>query len=191
MKRTLIILAGLTAFLHAEPTAIFDGKTLDGWKVEGAEYWTVVDGAIVGESDQKKKRSHLWTEKEYSDFKLNFEFRYNGHIDSGVFVRHEKDQIQIGISGSLKRDMTASPYIPGKGYPVEAEGVKELLKEGEWNKMTILAKGNHYEVSLNGKKVMTYDSDSAKESGPIGLQVHAGRLMKVEFRNMELEEIKD
>ena len=37
--------------------------------------------------------------------------------------------------------MTGSPYISGKGYPIEAEeekgkkGVKNLLKIDEWNKM--------------------------------------------------------
>ena len=113
---------------------------------------------------------------------------FEGKIDSGVFLRHEKDQIQIGISGSLKRDMTASPYIPGKGYPVEAKGVAELLKEGEWNTMKITAKGPLYSVELNGKEVMTYTSDTALEKGPIGLQMHAGVAMKIDFRAITVEE---
>ena len=60
-----------------------------------------------------------------------------GTIDSGIFIRTEKQQIQIGESGSLKRDLTGSPYIPGKGYPVEAENVKELLKMDDWNTMKV------------------------------------------------------
>ena len=44
-------------------------------------------------------------------------------VDSGIFIRGENPQnpqIQIGISGSLNRDMTASPYVPKQGYPIEA-----------------------------------------------------------------------
>jgi len=58
---------------------------------------------------------------------VEFEFRMGeGRVDSGMHVR-TKDQIQIGISGSLNRDMTCSPYIPGKGYPVEAKNINKLL----------------------------------------------------------------
>lgn len=173
----------------AEPEAIFDGKTLEGWKARGPAPWTVEDGILVGRSDPKKKGSILWTEKEYGDFVFETEFRFEGKIDSGVFLRHENDQIQIGISGSLKRDMTASPYIASKrGYPVEAEGVAELLKEGEWNRLKITATGGKYVVELNGKQVMEYESDTAKVKGPLGLQVHPGREMEIEFRGLTLEE---
>lgn len=184
--RTLATLLAATLVSHADPAPLFDGKSLEGWKAKGADVWTAADGILIGTSNEKKQGSILWTEKEYTDFTVTCEFRFEGRIDSGVFLRHEKDQIQIGISGSLKRDMTASPYIPGKGYPVEAKGVAELLKEGEWNTMKITAKGPAYSVELNGKEVMTYTSETAKEKGPIGLQMHPGVAMKIEFRNITL-----
>lgn len=175
-----------TLLSHAAPEAIFDGKSLDGWKVKGAEVWTAKDGILTGTSNEKKQGSTLWTEKEYGDFVFECEFKFEGKVDSGIFLRHEKDQIQIGISGSLKRDMTASPYIPGKGYPVEAKGVAEQLKEGEWNTMKITVKGNVYSVDLNGKHVMDYTSDTAIEKGSIGIQMHAGVKMVIDFRNITL-----
>ena len=65
-----------------------------------------------------------WTEKEYKNFEMELGFRFiDGTIDSCIHLRNS-DQIQIGISGSLKRDMTCSPYIPGKGYPVEAKNIQ-------------------------------------------------------------------
>jgi len=139
-----MLLIPLLAFgtLHAAPQPICNGKDLDGWKVDGADYWKAKEGILTGESDDQKKNSILWTEKEYSDFAIEGEFRFEGHVDSGFFLRNFDDQIQIGISGSLKRDMTGSPYIASKGnYPVEAEGVPTLLKEGEWNHMKITARG--------------------------------------------------
>ncbi len=176
-----------TLISHAAPEAIFDGKSLAGWKTSGADVWTAADGVLTGTSNEKKQGSTLWTEKGYTDFVVSCEFRFEGKIDSGVFLRHENDQIQIGISGSLKRDMTASPYIASKkGYPAEAKGVAELLKEGEWNTMRITAKGPVYTVELNGKEVMTYTSETAKDKGPIGLQMHAGVVMKIDFRAITL-----
>ena len=130
------------------------------------------------------------TEKKYKNFVVEFEFRFGeGTVDSGVFIRNGKDQIQIGISGSLKRDMTGSPYIPGKGYPVEAQGVKELLKLDDWNAMRIKAVGKAYTVWLNGQQVMTYESDSAVEKGPIGIQLHGNRDMAIDYRNIRAAEL--
>ena len=188
-KLTIAILFAASAFAQAAPQPIFDGKTLAGWKIDGAQAWTVEEGMILGQNDPKKKGSILWTEKEYTNFVFQCAFKYEGKIDSGVFLRHENDQIQIGISGSLKRDMTASPYIASKkGYPIEAKGVAELLKEGEWNTMKITAVGAVYTVELNGKEVMTYTSETAKDKGPVGLQVHPGKEMKILFRDITLEE---
>jgi hypothetical protein len=184
----LPILFAATLFSHAAAEPIFNGKDLTGWKVVGFPAWSVKDEILIGHNGPDKKASILWTEKAYSDFVFQTQFRYNGRIDSGVFLRQENDQIQIGISGSLKRDMTGSPYIAStRGYPVEAAGVAELLKEGEWNQMKITAVGKLYTVELNGKKVLEYSSETSLEKGPVGLQIHAGLDMKIEFREISLE----
>ena len=168
---------------------IFTGKDLTGWKApEDNIWWLVEDGILQVRSGPEQKGSELWKEKEYEDFVVELEFKFGeGTIDSGVHVRGN-DQIQIGISGSLKRDMTGSPYIPGKGYPVEAEGVKELLNMDDWNHMRIEATGMEYVCWLNGKKVMTYTSDTGKAKGPIGLQLHAKRDMSIDFRDIKVAE---
>jgi hypothetical protein len=178
------------AHLAAEPVKLFNGTGLEGWNVKGAAYWTAADGILKGESDEKQQASTLWTDKSYKDFTLDLEFRFSGDIDSGIFLRHENEQIQIGTSRSLRRDMTGSPYIGSLGkYPQEAQGVKEALKADDWNKMRIVAKGDTYTVSLNGTQVIEYVSATAKESGPVGLQIHAGVTMKIEFRNLSVESL--
>lgn len=192
MLKRLFFLCSITAALHAaEPVVIFDGKTLDGWKASSApEYWTAADGVLMGKSDAKKKGSILWTEKTYNDFVLETEFRYTGKIDSGVFLRNESEQIQLGISGSLKRDMSCAPYIgKKKGYPVNAVGVDLLLKESEWNQLKIEVRGKKYIVTLNGKKVLDYSTDAEPVKGPIGLQVHPGVDMEIHFRNLRVTEL--
>jgi hypothetical protein len=171
---------------------IFNGRDLSGWVApENNTWWKAEHGVLKVQSGPNKKGSTLWTQKEYSNFIMEFEFKFGeGTIDTGIFVRNGKEQIQIGISGSLKRDMTGSPYIAGKGYPVEAEGVKELLKLDNWNAMTIVAKGKNYSVWLNGKPVMTYHSESAVKKGPVGIQLHGSRVMSVDYRKITLAELQ-
>ena len=169
---------------------IFNGKDLQGWEVpDNNIWWLVEDGILQVRSGPEQKGSILWTEKEYEDFVVELEFKFGaGTVDSGVHIRNT-DQIQIGISGSLKRDMTASPYIPKKGYPVEAEGVKEILRMDDWNQMRIEVRGMEYIVHLNGKKVMSYNSETGIPKGPIGLQLHGNKEMEIDFRDIKLAEI--
>jgi hypothetical protein len=172
---------------------IFNGKDLSGWQVpdgnDEAGWYKALDGVLKIQSGPQKKGSILWSKKKYRNFVMEFHFRFGeGIVDSGVHVRTH-DQIQIGISGSLKRDMTCSPYIPGKGYPVEAKNIKKLLKPKGWNTMRIQAVGKEYTVWLQGEKVMTYKSDSAIDEGPIGIQLHGGRVMGIDYRKLKLAEL--
>lgn len=166
---------------------IFNGKNLKGW-VEPANnvWWTVNDGVLFVKSTAEKKGSILWTESKYENFIIQADFLMgDGTVDSGIFLRSEHDQIQIGISGSLKRDLTASPYIPKKGYPVEAK-VKDILKLKDWNTMKVKVVGSTYTVWLNGTEVMTYTSDNMPASGPVGFQLHPGNEMSCSFKNIRL-----
>tara|TARA_B100001057_G_C22859477_1_gene953895 strand:- start:2024 stop:2620 length:597 start_codon:yes stop_codon:yes gene_type:complete len=175
-----------------ELKSIFNGKDLTGWDVPDNNIWfTVKDGVLKLENGPQKKGQTLWTSDEYENFEIEFDFKMGkGTVDSGVYVRNSREQIQIGISGSLKRDMTGSPYISGKGYPVEAKGVKELLKLDDWNTMKICAEGKKYTVWLGGEKIMTYESDSAIKKGKIGIQLHGNRVMSIEYRNLKARSLK-
>lgn len=176
---------------EAKMKKIFNGKNLKGWVVPAPEScWTVSKGVLLVKSEPTKKGAILWTEKSYQNFVLQADFLMGeGTVDSGFFLRSENDQIQIGISGSLKRDMTGSPYIPKLRYPVEATGVKDLLKLKDWNTLKIKVVGNTYTAYLNGKEVMTYTSEGMTASGPIGIQLHPGNEMSISYRKIVLAEL--
>jgi len=172
---------------------IFNGKDLSGWKAPDKNiWWKVNDGMISCKSGPKKKGSTLWTEKKYKNFIIETDFRFGeGTVDSGIFLRTTKQQVQMGISGSLKRDMTCSIYVPGKGYPKEAKGVKQLLKPKDWNTINVKAVGGVYTMTLNGKQVLVFDgAKDAIEEGPIGLQLHGGKVMAIDFRDIRLAELE-
>ena len=188
-----LLLLPTIAFAAPDLKPILNGKDLAGWAVpkgnDQAGWYKVEDGILKIRSGPKKRGSVLWTEKKFRNFVTEFDFRFGeGTVDSGVHVRN-RDQIQIGISGSLKRDMTCSPYIPGKGYPVEAKNIKKLLKAKDWNTMSIQAIGKKYTVWLQGEEVMTYESGSAIAEGPIGIQLHGSRVMGIDYRNFKVAEL--
>jgi hypothetical protein len=168
---------------------IFNGHDLAGWKVVGAPYWKGVDGAIVGESDSRKQGSMLYTEQSYGDVILEGEVRFSGEIDSGIMVRKPELQVQIGVSRTLKKDMTGSFYTGT--YPEEGRAPKaaDLIKPGEWNRIRVEAKGDTFTVWINGEQVSHYTSQKYREPGPIGLQIHAGLVMKVEFRDLRAQSL--
>jgi len=78
---------------------IFDGKTLDGWKVsaktghsrvsknKSGGKWVVKDGAIVGSQDVPGNGGIIITEKEYGDFEVALEMNNDDGPDSGLFLR--------------------------------------------------------------------------------------------------------
>src|SRR5690606_14299162 len=66
---------------------IFDGKTLEGWKQRnGTAKYRVEDGTIVGTTNEGSPNSFLCTEKEYSDFELEFEVKVDNRLNSGVQI---------------------------------------------------------------------------------------------------------
>ncbi|MEP3207953.1 MAG: DUF1080 domain-containing protein [Maribacter sp.] len=188
---------GLSCFGQtSEPQmeTIFEGDNLDYWEVpENNIWWTTDAGTLWAKSDSEKKGSILWTKKKYKDFVVQLDFKFGeGTVDSGIFMRGDDEknaQIQIGESGSLKRDMTASPYVPKLGYPVEAEGIKDLLKINDWNTIKAMAIGTTYKVWLNGTEVMNYTLEDANLEGPIGIQLHPNREMSIQFRDISVAEL--
>ncbi|MFC1558352.1 DUF1080 domain-containing protein [candidate division KSB1 bacterium] len=70
---TIILFIGCSKFVP-----IYDGKTLNGWKIPEGDngHWKVVDGIINydGKSEASGDKN-LWTEKEYSDFILKIDWR--------------------------------------------------------------------------------------------------------------------
>lgn len=174
----------------------FNGKDLTGWKgATDNKFWKVTDGILVGENDAKLAGNMLYTEKAYGDVVIELECRFSGEIDSGIMVRRDKTgkkdmQMQIGVSRSLKKDMTCTYYVgkyPEAGF---APKVEKLWKKDDWNHIRFQAKGDVYTVWLNGEQVSTLTDAGYPTAHAIGLQIHGGLKMKVEYRNIQIAELK-
>lgn len=181
-------------------TSLFDGKTLEGWKgsVDG---YAVENGAIVC----KPNGRNLYTNKEYSNFVLRFEFKLTPGANNGIGLRAptEGDPAYTGMESQVLDD-TADQYkglkeyqFHGSIYGVAPAKRGHLKPVGEWNVEEIVCDGKHVKVTLNG--VVIVDADVIK---PIDGQNHpglsrdkghiafCGHGAHVEFRNLRVKELK-
>lgn len=174
---------------------LFEGKTLDGWQCDPADlssHWRVENGELIGENPDEQA-SMLWTTRNYKDYELELEYiTLTDDYDTGVFPRGEGHQVQIGISRSLQRDMTACIYAPRdeKGaYPGQTDKVEAFHKVGEWNHLRVIMTGKRIQTFLNGEPFVDYEGITINDEGPIGLQLHGGVHMAVKFKNIRIREI--
>jgi hypothetical protein len=195
LKSTIAVLFLTLIFGCQTSKKIFDGNTLTGWNCDPVERlvdWKVEGEQILG-ANPHKKGSILWTTKKYKDFDLTLEYITDTeHYDTGVFLRGESHQVQIGISGSLKKDMTACVYAPkdkNGSYPVHADKIPEFHKVGEWNKLRIVTTGKRIQTFLNGEPFVDYTGVVIPNEGPVGLQLHPNVDMKVRFKNITIKEL--
>ncbi|MEQ1860368.1 MAG: DUF1080 domain-containing protein [Chthoniobacteraceae bacterium] len=195
-----VSLATVLASTAAEPNfaPLFNGKDLTNFKADGATpFWRVEDGVLIGENDAAKKGNYLLTQKEYRDFIIEFDVRWKSPtergIDTGIEMRKPNIQLQLGVSGSLRVDMSGSWYTGGKErYPEagQAKEAKKLMKpEGEWNTFRIQAKGDTFTCWINGKKASEYTDPKFSGAAPLGFQIHSAVEMKCEYRNVKIAEL--
>lgn len=74
---------------------------------------------------------------------------------------------------------------------INQQEFKELMKVDDWNDVVIIAKGNHIRHYLNGRLVLDFTDkhpEKARDKGLIGLQLHAGKPMWAEFKNIRLKQ---
>ena len=77
-----------------EGSAIFDGKTLDGWRAVPADSlsdWSVQGGVIVGLGSADRLSYLVWKEEKLTDFELELSYRLPGEGNTGVEIRSQPD----------------------------------------------------------------------------------------------------
>lgn len=74
---------------------------------------------------------------------------------------------------------------------ITAEEYQQLFKLDDWNDVVIIAKGNHIRHYTNGRLVMDFhdSSERALTTGMLGLQLHAGKPMWAEYRNIRFKDL--
>lgn len=179
----LCILAVSVSAQNWEP--LFNGKNLKGWKkLNGKAEYKIVDDAIVGISKMGTPNTFLATTKTYGDFILEFDFKVDDGLNSGVQLRSLslKDYNNGRVHG-YQFEIDPSPRAWSGGiydearrgwlYPMtENRAGQKAFKNNAWNTARIEAFGNSIRTWVNGIPCANL-WDDVTLNGFIALQVHA------------------
>lgn len=209
MKKRFLsfLLLCFTLFVSAQSTQwknLFNGKDLYGWKqLNGKANYIVKNDEIIGTTVLNEPNSFLATVKEYGDFILEFDFKVDSTMNSGVQFRSESNAgyqngrvhgYQYEIDPS-KRRWSAGIYDEARRdwlYPLDLNPTaKPAFKQAQWNHARIECIGNSISTWLNGLPA-AYVVDDMTTKGFIALQVHAinnkadvGR--QIHWRNLRIQ----
>jgi hypothetical protein len=177
--------------------SLFDGKTLNGWKVgENASTFSVQDGVIVVNGP----RAHLYYDGPVANHNFtNFEFKADvmttSGSNSGIYFHTEYQEggwpskgyeVQVNNSHTDKRRT-------GGLYAIQ-DVFEPPAKDDEWFTEHIIVRGKQVTTMVNGKKLVDYTEPPGAErpadmagrllsSGTFALQGHDPK-SKVLFKNI-------
>lgn len=125
--------------------------------------WAVEDGVLT-----RKGGGSIWTKAQYGDFILDLEFKVDKETNSGVFFRTAdiEDPVQTGIEVQIYDSQgkeKATKYDCGAIYDIQEPSVNTARPAGEWNRMTIMAKGSKISVVMNDEQIIDIDLDNWTE----------------------------
>lgn len=168
-----------------EPVSLFDGKTLNGWKVMGCEA-VVEDGCIF----LKAGNGLVQTEKKYKDFILEVEWKAlkADNWDSGVYFRY--GDIPAGQPWPKMYQANLRRGMEGNVQELTEARSKDLTKPGEWNHFKLTVTGTKAELEINGKPAWKADGVKTPE-GFISLQAEIPGGGQFLFRNIRIAELSE
>lgn len=198
-----VVTAGLIAAdSDVEPgfTRIFDGKTLNGWKMatENTNAFTIQDGAIVA----KGQRCHLFyvgDGQPFTDFELKVDVMTGPNSNGGIYVctKYQETDWPRGGFETQVNNTHGDWKKTGSIYDV-CNVSTSLAKDNEWWTQHVIVKGNKITVKVNDKTVVEYtEPPGAQPSKPferkivpgtVALQAHDPGSV-VRFKNIRVKKL--
>ena len=181
---------------------LFNGKNLDGWTIIGDGKWSVADGIL---STSGGGGGWISTNHQFSDFKMELEFRLPHNGNSGVFIRTPRkgNPAYVGMEIQVLDDYgdkykTLHPWqYTGSVYALHAPSKRATKHANEWQRMEITCVGPSVKVVVNGVEINNVNlidhmeqankhPGITRRKGYIGLQNHS---TKIEYRHIHLKEL--
>jgi len=177
--------------------SLFNGQDLGRW--EGDErLWKVERGVLIGSTDNvepiKGNMFLIYEGKKYRDFELRLDIKLRNH-NSGIQFRSEElpNFVVKGLQADAAEGAWWGSIYDEKGTRgVIVNGWKDKgekwVKATDWNEYHVYCKGPQVRLKLNGNVTAEWTDPSPRE-GIIALQLHAGKAMRVEFRNIRIKDL--
>jgi Domain of Unknown Function (DUF1080) len=184
--------------------SLFDGKSLDGWKVgANAKTFSVQDGAIVANGDV----AHLFYDGPVHDHSfVNFDFKADVMTmpgsNSGIYFHTEYQESSWPKKGYEAQVNNSHTDWRRTGSLYAVEDVKEVyVKDNEWFTERIKVEGKRIKIWINDKQVVDYTepADVKRDKGMEGRLLSHGTFAlqghdpgsKVFFKNIRVKILKD
>lgn len=153
----------------------YRSETIDSIPYALRGYQADIDGKIryTGQNYEERKRATL-------------AYRGENVIISSQENPEEKNSIRANVE---KNCWQSREVVASLG---ESDTLKTKIEFEAWNTLHLIAKGNHLKHYVNGilmSEVLDNDTINRKMSGKLGMQVHVGPPMKVEYRNINLKNL--
>ncbi|MCB9768909.1 MAG: DUF1080 domain-containing protein [Candidatus Omnitrophica bacterium] len=185
--------------------SLFDGKSLDGWKVseDHPDSFRVEDGQIVANG----ARAHLFYEgpvenHNFKNFILKADVMTTKGSNSGLYI-HTKYQKDDWPNYGYECQVNNTQGDPQKtaGIYDTVKVLEAPAKDNEWFEYTIIVKGKTIETQINGKTCAKYDEKDKAEldhrsrgtdlsSGTFAIQAHDPN-SKVFYKNIRVKVLPD
>ena len=110
------------------------------------------------------------------------------NVSSFIYDEKGKGKRLCNIGEKCIRDSKGEKKITG--LLIDEPTFQKLFKLDGWNDVVIVAQGNRIRHFLNGRQVIDFinhDPVTVREKGVIGLQLHAGKPMWAEFKDIRLK----
>lgn len=200
-----MIVASLLLLAAPKWEPLFNGKSLGEFsKLGGTAEFRVDKGELVGVTKPNTPNTFLATRKMYGDFELEYEVKVDPKLNSGVQIRSnsypgfKNGQVhgyQIEIDPS-DRAWSGGFYEEGRrGWIHDLSRdpkAQKAFKNGAWNKFKVHAKGDHFQVWVNGVKTADV-KDALTSYGFIAFQVHSvgdnTQPMEVRWKNVRIKDL--
>lgn len=154
-----------------ESVSLFDGKTFAGWTgADGAAPgagWSIADGELRLDG----KGGNLYSEKEYVNFDLEWEWKLAEGGNNGLkyWVTKVGGKEWLGIEYQMLDDQkhpdskNGAKRLTASFYDIQAPTAKTRVKPpGEWNHSRVVVKDGRIQHWLNGELVGEADTNSAE-----------------------------
>lgn len=182
--------------------SVFNGRDFSGW-VGPTENYQIQEGALLCRPGQG---GTIYTEREYGDFSVRFEFQLPEGGNNGLAIRYpgEGDTAYVGMCELQVLDNTAEKYSQldprqyhGSAYGIAAAHRGFLRPVGEWNFQEVTVTGSRIVVDLNGTRIL--DTDLSEINDYMADRPHPGKDRKrghfgfaghgdpVAFRNVRIK----
>jgi hypothetical protein len=189
MKKLVLLFSlailSLTVIAQSNWESLFNGRNLRNWtKLGGTADYKVVDGTIVGISKMNTPNTFLATKKDYGDFILEFEFKVDDGLNSGVQFRSLSNKnYREGRVHGYQFEIDPSPRAWTGGIFDESRRgwiynladyptAQKAFKNNAWNTARIEAIGTTIRTWVNDIPTANLQ-DNVTASGFIALQVHS------------------